>query len=485
VQPENLKLGGGLSESSVHPLVLAALIIAVLLILFLSRKNVIVTVLAMTFLVPLGQQFLIGGVHVLVLRIVILAALARAIMSMSSSKTRAFPGGFGTVDWVYMLWIFFHIVAFLFLFNFASGAIVNQVGFLWDMVGGFLVMRFLIQDEDDIDRVIKTFAFLAAILAICMLNERYRMQNLFAILNGSTTPPEIRDGHVRAQAAFSHPLLAGTFGATLLPLFFLYWHRQKSRAVAVLGILGATVMTICASSSTPFLAWGAGIGATFCFPFRRYTRMFRYGLLIALIALNTVMQAPVWFLIGHIALFGSSSSDHRAYLVDTFIRHFSDWWLFGTNAAGTWGWDMWDTSNQYVAEGESGGLAAFVLFILLISYSFGKLGRARKAVEGDRNREWYFWLIGCALFSHVVGFFGISYFDQTRMSWFALLVIILAATAPVLAADAKPVELQPDGTPLVAAPKEEPHPWLSGPRTAPAKKRLLGPATQEFKPRRS
>jgi hypothetical protein len=146
---------------------------------------------------------------------------------------------------------------------------------------------------------------------------------------------------------------------------------------------------------------------------------------------------------------------------------------------------MWDTSNQYVAEGESGGLAAFILFILLISYSFGKLGRARKAVEGDRNREWYFWLIGCALFSHVVGFFGISYFDQTRMSWFALLVIILAATAPVLAADAKPVELQPDGTPLIAAPKEEPHPWLSGPRPAPAKKSLLGPATQEFKPRRS
>jgi hypothetical protein len=55
----------------------------------------------------------------------------------------------------------------------------------------------------------------------------------------------------------------------------------------------------------------------------------------------------------------------------------------------------------------------------------------------------------------------------------------------VLAANAKPVELQPDGTPLNTPPREEPHPWLSGPRTAPAKKSLLGPATQEFKPRRS
>jgi hypothetical protein len=34
------------------------------------------------------------------------------------------------------------------------------------------------------------------------------------------------------------------------------------------------------------------------------------------------------------------------------------------------------------------------------------------------------------MFSHLVGFFGISYFDQTRVSWFALLAMIMAATAP-------------------------------------------------------
>jgi hypothetical protein len=485
VQPENLKLGGGAAASFLHPVVLAALIVAALLILFAAKKNAIVTVLLMAFLVPLAQQFVVGGAHVLVLRVVILVALIRALFSMIFSKARAFPGGFGTVDWVFMLWIFFHLVAFLILFNFVSAAIVNQFGFLWDMVGGFLVMRFLIQDEDDIDRVIRTFAFLAAILGICMLNERFRMQNVFGLLGGVPAVPETRDGLVRAQATFSHPLLAGTFGATLLPLFFLYWHRGKSKFVAVMGVLGATAMTICASSSTPFLAWAAGIGAVCFWPFRKHTRMLRWGLLILLVALNTVMKAPVWFLIGHIALFGSSSSDHRAYLVDTFIKHFSDWWLYGTNSAGNWGWDMWDTSNQYVAEGESGGIAAFVLFILLISYSFGKLGRARKAVEGDRDKEWYFWLIGCALFSHVIGFFGISYFDQSRMSWFALLVIILAATAPVLAPNAKPVELQPDGAPLNAVPEEPPHPWLSGPRPAPAKKSLLSPPVREFKPRRS
>jgi hypothetical protein len=265
-----------------------------------------------------------------------------------------------------------------------------------------------------------------------MLNEHFRMQNVFGILGGLAIVPETRDGLVRAEAAFSHPLLAGTFGATLLPLFFLYWHNGKSKAVAVVGILSSTVMTICASSSTPLLAYAAGIGAVCFWPFRKHMRIFRWGIAIALLTMQLVMKAPVWFVISHISLFGSSSSDHRAYLVDAFVRHFGDWWLVGTNAAGTWGWDMWDTSNQYVAEGESGGLAAFVCFLAMISYCFSRIGKARKAVEGDRAKEWYFWFLGAALFANVVGFFGISYFDQTKVMWYALLVMIATSTSSIL-----------------------------------------------------
>ena len=482
MQPENLKFGGGSAESTLHPAVLVAMIIAVLLIFFLRKKHVIVPVLFMSFLIPLGQQFNVGGLHVFVLRVVILAALIRALASMLFSKARGFAGGFNSVDSTFFLWTFFHVVAFLILFSFQPAALANQLGFVWDILGGYLVMRFFIQEPEDIERVIRTFAFLATILAISMLNERYRMENVFGYLGAMKIVPELRDGLVRAQATFSHPLLAGTFGATLVPLFFWYWNSGKSKVVAVIGVLSATIMAVCASSSTPFLAYAAGVGAVFFWPFRDHMRMIRWGVLIAVVALNTVMQAPVWFLIGHISVFGSSSTDHRAYLVDLFIKHFSDWWLYGTNAAGTWGWDMWDTSNQYVAEGESGGLAAFICFIVIIGLCFGRLGKARKAVEGDGRKEWSYWLLGCALFAHVIGFFGISYFDQSRMSWCALLVMIVAATAPVLSASK---EKQPESetvvTPEVVVEKVPVHPWLS----SPSQKNLMGPAGSEFKPRRS
>ena len=140
-------------------------------------------------------------------------------------------------------------------------------------------------------------------------------------------------------------------------------------------------------------------------------------------------------MINHVDLVPGTFAYHRAMLIDVFIRHFWDWWLVGTNDAKNWGWDMWDTSNQFVNEGESGGLATFICFILLISWSFGMLGKARKLVEaeGDRKKEWSLWFLGVALFAHIVAFFGISYFDQTKFMWYSVFAIIIAITVPILA----------------------------------------------------
>jgi hypothetical protein len=144
------------------------------------------------------------------------------------------------------------------------------------------------------------------------------------------------------------------------------------------------------------------------------------------------MNAPVWFLINRVDFIAGNSGYHRALLIDMCIRHFRDWWLIGVQSTQDWGWDMWDQANQFVAEAESGGLATLICFVLLISRSFGRIGNARKLVVGDANKEWMLWLFGGALFSYVVGFFGISYGDQLTFAWFSLLALISTATAGVL-----------------------------------------------------
>ena len=199
---------------------------------------------------------------------------------------------------------------------------------------------------------------------------------------------------------------------------------------AVVGVAAATVMTIATQTSTSLLTYAAGIGAVFLWPLRKKMKMVRTGLVAVLVGLHLVMKAPVWFLIARIDLTGSSSSYHRAELIDQFVNHFSSWWLIGTKDAATWGWDMWDAQNMYVSVGEAGELAALVFYILVISRSFAELGDARKRAR-TKKQEWFIWFLGAAMFANVVAFFGVNYFDQSRVAWFALVAMICACTLPI------------------------------------------------------
>lgn len=429
--PEHARsFGGGATATTLNPIVLAAMIVAVILILVLPRKYVIVPLFFVLFLVPISQQVFVGGVHLFVSRIVILFGLVRMFWTKTTSHGPILSGGLNSVDYTFFWCTICQGLAVILLFQ-NSDAFVNQFGFFWDYLGGYFLLRFLVQDEEDIYRAIKCLAFLAFILGVCMVRERLTLQNIFGFIGGSFTP-EMRNGLARSEGPFAHELMAGAFGSTLLALFWLLWKTGKAKATAAFGLVAAVLMTWTSGSSTSLLSFGAGILAILFWPIRKSMRAVRWGIVGGLIALQFVMKAPVWFLIDHIDLTGSSSSYQRAELVDQFIRHFWDWWLIGVRGTGSWGWFLWDAQNQFVNVGETGGLIALVLFIAMISLCFAKIGDARKAVAGDTGREWFLWLLGAALFSNVVAFFGVNYFDQTKFAWFALLAMISAATAPIL-----------------------------------------------------
>ncbi len=99
-------------------------------------------------------------------------------------------------------------------------------------------------------------------------------------------------------------------------------------------------------------------------------------------------------------------------LVDQCIRHFWDWALIGTKNFGSWGWDMWDLSNQYVGTADTVGLIPFIAFLAILVYGFKYVGTARKTCESDRKQELFVWAIGASLFANVVAYMGIGYLDQ-------------------------------------------------------------------------
>ena len=177
---------------------------------------------------------------------------------------------------------------------------------------------------------------------------------------GGMPPETFRDGKIRSQGSFETFLTAGTFGATSLPLFVWMWSQAKSKIVSILGIVGATIMTVTCFTSTTVVAYVAGVVALGFWPVRKLMRPVRWGIVAILVTLHLIMHGPVWSILEHIDLTGSSSSYHRYMLIDNFIRHFGDWWLLGNRNYASWGFDMWDTCNQYVVYGLSGGLLTFM-----------------------------------------------------------------------------------------------------------------------------
>jgi hypothetical protein len=406
-----------------------ALLIAAILVIVLPRKYLLVPVLLGVFLIPQGNIIVVAGVHLNPIRVLSLVCILRLIGNKIVFHTELLGGGWNTIDTLFTCWAIARSVAVVLLMQ-NQAAVINEAGHLWSYFGMYFVVRSLIQNDEDIKRVIIVFVWIAAVNAAGMLYEHFRLRNPFDILLGGVqSAPSNRNGSIRSQGSFQHAILAGSYGVALLPLLFWLWESAKSKAVVIVGVLASFVMIATSASSTPVLGVTGALLAIVFWPLRKSMRLVRWGLTLGIISLHLVMKAPVWFLIGRIDVTGSSTGYFRAMLIDQAVRHFWDWWLIGTMTNGGWGEDMWDLSDQYVAEAFSGGLLTLILFILIIARCYKRIGIARKAIEGDRGQEWLMWLLGVALFGHLMVFFGVSYWDQMWVAWASLLAIIIAATA--------------------------------------------------------
>jgi hypothetical protein len=429
MEPGRIRFGGGASATLLHPVVAVWMLIAIALILTLPRKKAIVPFLLAVFTIPTGQVLVVGGAHFTMVRILILVALARAVRLKAPSSGGWLPTPFNSIDLVVVLWtVSAFVVISLQWMN--TQMLITSLGNFLDALGGYLVLRFFIADGDTLRRTIKVFAVICAIQGVCMINEQITGVNVFNLVGGVALPDGqiIRDGVLRSSGVMG-PLGAGAFAGVLIPLFLWLWTTGKPRWAAYTGLAGAIAMLITTHASTPWMGFGAGLLGLGLWPLRKRMHIIRWGIALTLVALQLVMKAPVWHLISRLDLTGSSSSWHRYTLVNQTILHFSDWWLLGYKYYDQWDWDMWDTSNLFVAAALTGGLVTLILVIAVFKRSFGALGRARKRVNGDLRQEWFLWSLGSALFACLVSCLGIAFLYQSQMLLFALPAFISVATS--------------------------------------------------------
>ena len=435
--PDNYHFGGGSASSVITPLALVALIGAIFLIFLFPRRRVMVPLLAACLLIPFGTNLVGLGLHFPTLRLLILAGWLR----LALRREMAIPK-LNSIDKAFLVWALSTAIAFSILWG-SMGALTNRLAFLWDALGAYFLARILVRDKQDLLSLIKTAAILLTIIAPAMAIEHITGRNPFSVM-GAPELSDIRYGAIRAKGPFGHAIIAGTVAAMLMPLFVGgWWQGRRGRLILCLGILSSLVIAISASSSTPLMTFAAAIFGLLLWRMRAYTRILRWGFALSVLALHLVMKAPVWMLIKRTGGVIGGSGEHRALLIDNFIRHFGEWWLLGTRDNPNWGYDMWDVDNAFVAAGIAGGLIAFAAFIAIFAYAYRQIGRSRRFAGLTRKDRLLIWALGASLLANNVGFFGIVYFDQTVLLWYCLLAMVsVTSRFPVIQRQESPTNLQ-------------------------------------------
>ncbi len=433
---------GGTHDSIFSPVALAVVLVAGILLLLMPRTKAIFPFLLGGLLIPNDQIVVIASIHFPMLRILLLFGLVRMAWAKFSGKGEIFSGGLNGLDKAVILLGLVTAVDGMLLYQ-ESGELVYQAGQLCTCLGSYIVLRFLIRDEEDVKRAIRALACVTIVVAGFMTYEALTGRNLiYAALGGEHAwylqESAQRDNRIRAAGVFAHAILAGTFGGFMLPLFIGLWAKEKKgRIYSAAGAVGAVIMAITASSSTALMGGLGGICGLCIWPLRRRMRTVRWGIVGLIVADELRFKSHFWHIITDIDLAGGSSSWHRYMLLDQCIRHFWSWALIGTKDYGSWGLDSFDLSDQYVATADAAGLIPLILFIASLVLGFKYLGRMRRAAETtqDRKQEFFIWAIGASLFANVVAFFGIGYFDQIIVAWYALLAMISTVTLPVRSAE--------------------------------------------------
>lgn len=429
--------------TNIHPVGLAAVLVLGVAMLFLPRRWAVLPMIIMACFIPSVQKVVVLGLDFNLLRIMVLFGACRLWVR---GEGRGFR--WKTLDKAMLL----YAVSATLVNTIKTGSFstfVNRLGFSFDALGMYFLFRCLVRTWQDLDRLVLGCTVVSIPVAAAFLFEYRTQRNVFSIFGGVPEFTPIRQGQFRCQGAFSHPILAGAFWATWIPLFACQWWRPSGGKVwSMVGVATATFVIIACHSSTPVFGFIAALVGGVAFLWRYRMREVRWGIVLMLVALDIVMKRPIWGLVVLASAVGGGTGWHRYVLIDGAIRHFREWYLLGTLSTAHWGWGAQDVTNQYVLEGVRGGLMTLVLFMAVIVVAFQGVGRLWRSVERHGYHLALAWALGVSIFVHSMNFIGVSYFGQIHIAWYLALGVIgsLAPATGRLAREAQYAlnELQPD-----------------------------------------
>ncbi len=410
-----------------NSIVIIFLLVDAVALLLVSRRWAPLPLLVGTCYIPAYLNIDLGPFHFTAVRILIAVGLVRMILRQEFPVRQINSLDRAMIAWV--AWLLFSG----FFHKDPSSAFIYRIGLVYDACGIYVLIRSFCRNLEDINGVCQLTAILLAPLAMEMINEKIMVKNLFSILGGGDIPL-IREGKVRANGPFAHPILAGTAGAVCLPMMIGLWHLH--RKAALIGIASCIIIIFSSASSGPILSAMAGIFALSLWHYRYLIPFLQRWAIPGYVALDLYMKDPAYFIIARIDLAGGSTSWYRCRLIQSAIEHLSEWWLTGTDYTRHWMWVVvnWspnhtDITSHYIQMGVVGGLPLLLLFMYVLFMGFNGVTKALQNEDNNLpNSQFMIWALGASLFAHTATFVSVSYFDQSFVFIYLTLAAISSAS---------------------------------------------------------
>jgi len=417
----------GMNESwtgvtTIHPAGVLALCLAIIFLFVFNKNKVIYPLIIFLTFIPGAQRIVLFSLDFSFIRILVLVYLLKIVISGSSQGSKLV-----STDKLIFLWALMSIIIYTIQFGEMS-ALITRLGYMVEVVGTYLVGRLYIRNYNDVKSIVNVIGILSIPTLIIFLIERSSGTNLFSVFGGVPEHTFIRDGKLRCQGPFPHPIIAGVFWASWLPLIY-YFHKigEFKKTSSYMFFISVIIIILNTASSTPLSSLIVTLIGLWLYKFYHLLRPIQIGVILLLIFLHLVMKAPVWHLLARIDLAGGSTGYHRFLLIDSAIKYFDEWWLVGTITTEHWARGMMDITNQYILEGVRGGFLSMMLFILILRSVFSKIGKKIKK-SADFVERYFYWTLGVVFFVHAINFIVLSYFGQALSIFYLMLGAAVSIT---------------------------------------------------------
>jgi hypothetical protein len=372
----------------------------------------------------LGTGFDLMGLNFPYFRSVVTLAVIRIVVKGELSSVR-----FNKVDLTVFILCIAMMVASLFQSYSPGSGPVYMAGVVLNIGGSYLAFRVMASSGEVLESIIGNLPWFLLPVALLMVLEQTLHTNYFSLISPVSAAPLVREGRIRSMGPFSHPILAGTIGATFLPYALMFgWKKPAS----LLLIAVSLVLVFTSASSGPLVSLIVVLLFLSMWRYRRFLRLLYLAPLILYMLLLVIMNRAPYYLLGEIDLAGGSTGWYRGFLIESTLEHFSEWWLFGTDYTLHWipfqsgsSDKHSDITNYFVIFAIHGGLPALFLFLQLnwqiYRIASQELGSASTMTMDE---QWQLFAFTASFFGYLGTFFSVSLFGQAQVFYWMLLALV-------------------------------------------------------------